>query len=195
MIVRRETLKHARSLVQSLGRYFHTIMPPRERGRERAREGGEVAFLALLSLPAAAAIKRLRSSSHSWHLQGGEATNICSVPSSRTFPRSLSQTLARQARFPLVRNPFRHIMSQKTSSFALADRSAWGHFNALPKLPIEDITFPFSFRLITGIRTISCPIDRDSFTGEWRKRPRGPRRGRARTRRLRQRRLRGRWRR
>ena len=72
MIVRRETLKHARSLAQSLGRYFHTIMPPRERGSERAREGGEVAFLALLSLPAAAAIKRLRSSSHSWHLQGGD---------------------------------------------------------------------------------------------------------------------------
>ena len=118
-----------------------------------------------------------------------------SVPSSRTFARSLSQTLARQARLPLVRNPFRHIMSQKTSFFALADRSAWGHLYALLKLSIEDITFPYSFRLTTGIRTISCPIDRDSFTGEWRKRPRGPRRGQARTRRLRQRRLRGRWRR
>ena len=124
-----------------------------------------------------------------------EATNICSVPSSRTFPRSLSQTLARQARLPLVRNPFRHIMSQKTSSFALAVRLARNHLYALLKLSIEDVTFPYSFRLITGIRTISCPIDRDSFTGEWRKRPRGPRRGQARTRRLRQRRLRGRWRR
>ena len=66
-------------------------MPPRERTSERERgRGGEVAFLALLSSPAAAAaaaIKRLRPSSLSWRLQGGEATNICSVPSSRTFPR------------------------------------------------------------------------------------------------------------
>ena len=153
----------------SVARSVSGALFPHNNAPARASEGGEVAFLALLSLPAAAAIKRLRSSSHS-STRGicREATNICSVPSSRTFPRSLSQTLARQARLPLVRNPFRHIMPQKTSSFALADRSAWGHLYALTKLSIEDITFPYSFRLITGIRTISSPIDRDSFTGEWR---------------------------